>query len=160
MTHPNRVVELDESPTSPTASLPPLRVLVVEDDYDAARLVSRRLAWSPLANFQVTWAADLSDGLQHLTADAYEAVILDLSLPGSEGMGTLSEVSALVPELPIVVLTGSDDDELAMQSVRTGAQDFLVKEHQDGRTVARAVLAAIERQRRLSDARAPGTASA
>ena len=56
------------------------RVLVVEDDYDAARLVSRRQAWSPLANFRVTWAADLSDGLEHLAA--VERPVPDGAAPG------------------------------------------------------------------------------
>ena len=159
MTHPTPLLPSHES-SSTAPSLPPLRVLVVEDDYDAARIVSRRLAWSPLAHFEVTLAMDLDEGLEQLAADAYEAVLLDLSLPGSEGIATLSAVSALAPELPVVVLTGCDDDGLAVQSVQLGAQDFLVKEHQDGRTLVRAILAAIERQRRFTEARVPHVASA
>jgi len=116
--------------------------------YDSVRLVSRRLHWSRLADFEVTWAASLSDGLGHLEKGEFDAIVLDLSLPGSEGVATIAGVSALARTIPIVVLTGSDSDQMAMTAIRNGVQDYLVKEGLDGRSLVRAILAAIERQRR------------
>jgi DNA-binding response OmpR family regulator len=142
------VLELEEPRSDRVPGLSPVRVLLVEDDYDSARLVSRRLNWSPLANFDVSWAASLPEGLAHLEGGDYDAVILDLSLPGSEGMATIAGVSVRAPQIPIVVLTGSDSDQFCMTAIRNGVQDYLVKEDQDGRSLVRAVLAAIERQRR------------
>ncbi|MDH3213948.1 MAG: response regulator [Myxococcales bacterium] len=146
---PNHVLQLEDGPSQRVSHLPNVRVLLVEDDYDAARLSSRRLAWSPLANFQVDWAASLPEGFEHIERDEYDALVLDLSLPGSEGVSTIAAVCALARHLPIVILTGNDNDELAVAALRHGAQDYLVKDDQTGRSIARAVLAAVERQRRV-----------
>jgi len=146
---PNHVLQLEDGPSQRVSHLPNVRVLLVEDDYDAARLSSRRLAWSPLANFQVDWAASLSEGLEHIERDEYDALVLDLSLPGSEGVNTIAAVCALTQHLPVVILTGNDSDALAVTALRHGAQDYLVKEEQNARSIARAVLAAVERQRRI-----------
>ena len=139
---------LEEIPAPRVDPLPQVRVLLVEDDYDSVRLVSRRLAWSTLAHFDVTWAASLPEGLAELERNDFGAVVLDLCLPGSNGMATIAGMSALAPEIPIVVLTGSDSDQLAMSAARNGVQDYLVKESQDDRSLVRAILSAIERKRR------------
>ena len=71
---------------------------------------------------------------------------MDLSLPDSRGVGTVAQVNAAAPHLPIVVMTGLDDEATAMEAVRKGAQDFLVKGQVDGRLLARAIRYAMERK--------------
>lgn len=124
-----------------------VRVLLVEDDYDSFRLVERRLSLSERAEFQVEWAASLPDGLSEIDKAPYDAIVLDLALPGSEGMATIAGISAIARQIPIVVLTGSNNDALAMRAADCGIQDYLVKEQQDAQSLAAAVLAAIDRQR-------------
>ncbi len=74
-------------------------------------------------------------------------VLLDLSLPDSEGLDSIVRVHEKVPEIPIVILTGQDDEQLALKAVRAGAQDYLVKGQGDGNLLLRAMRYAIERKR-------------
>ncbi|GAB6054281.1 hypothetical protein JCM17960_31010 [Magnetospira thiophila] len=95
----------------------------------------------------------LALALEHLARDSFDVVLLDLSLPDSQGHATLEKVIAQAPDLPIVVLTGLDDEKFAMEAMQKGAQDFLVKGDGDGRLIARALRYAIERQRSESAVR-------
>ncbi len=124
---------------------PVLRVLLVEDDVDAARLAERRLRWSAIASFVVTQAPDLQSALARLEREEYDAVLLDLALPDAQATSTLSAAGAIARHVPIVVLTGNDDDDLAVLAARLGVQDYLVKERQDSRSLSRAILAAVNR---------------
>ena len=81
-----------------------------------------------------------------MASDSFDAILLDLSLPDSHGVKTVAQVNAVAPHLPIVVMTGLDDEEMGMEAVRQGAQDYLIKGHGDGRLVARAIRYAMERK--------------
>jgi signal transduction histidine kinase len=131
----------------------PIRALLVEDNPGDARLIREMLRAADPNTVELVQADRLATGLALLQQDQVHAVLLDLSLPDSQGFATFEAAHAAAPHLPIVVLSGLDDQDLAVRAVQEGAQDFLVKGRADGDTIVRALRYAIERQR-LEDARA------
>ncbi len=123
----------------------PIRVLLIEDNPADARLVEIALAESRAARFLVTTAPRLKDGLEYLHQH-FDVVLLDLSLPDVDRNDTIARVTAAA-RVPIVVLTGLDDDRFSRQIVQLGAQDYLVKGQFDGRMLTRSLFYAIERSR-------------
>ncbi len=125
----------------------PTKVLLVEDNPGDARLICELLAEvNPGAHeFQV--ATRLARGLEHLSNGEYDLVLLDLSLPDSAGLDTFTGLHGAAPQVPIIVLTGYDDEAMALSAVRRGAQDYLVKGEFDGKLLSRAIGYAIERKR-------------
>jgi len=101
----------------------------------------------PHAPFQVHCADRLSRGLEHLAGGETGLVLLDLSLPDSMGLETFSRVYAHSPAVPIIVLTGNDDQNTALSAVKGGAQDYLVKGRLDRELLLRAMHYSIERKR-------------
>src|SRR5690242_214346 len=99
------------------------------------------------APFTVHSADRLAKGLEHLSAGETALVILDLSLPDSHGLDTFAKVYAHSPAVPIIVLTGHDDDALALSAVKAGAQDYLVKSRLDRELLLRSMHYSIERKR-------------
>jgi DNA-binding response OmpR family regulator len=127
---------------------PLVRVLLVEDEIEAARLVTRRLTYYPGVRFEVTHVVDLSSAFSRIEREGFDVMVLDLCLPDGEGFETLASACAVARHLPIVVLTGVDDDQMSLRAIRAGAQDYLIKPLTDVRPVARALLNACERHRR------------
>jgi hypothetical protein len=125
-----------------------IRVLLVEDEIEAARLVTRRLTYYPSANFEVTHVLDLGSAFGRLESEDFDIMVLDLCLPDAEGFDTLASACGIARHVPIVVLTGVDDDEMSLRAIQAGAQDYLIKPLTDVRPVARALLNARERHRR------------
>ncbi|MBF0267315.1 MAG: PAS domain-containing protein [Alphaproteobacteria bacterium] len=117
-----------------------MRVLLVEDNAGDARLVQLALASETLVEFDVVHADCLAVAKERLAAGGIDAVLLDLSLPDSFGMNTVRAVMEAAPAVPIVVLTGLDDAKVGYDSVKEGAQDYLVKGHADGDQLRRAIL--------------------
>jgi PAS domain S-box-containing protein len=124
-----------------------INILLLEDNPGDRRLIQESLKEDGGNRFNLDWADRLSLGLQKLSAHKPDAIILDLSLPDSQGLDTFARVYAQAPDVPIVVLTGLKDEELAVQAVRAGAQDYLVKTEAAGGTLVRALLYGIERHR-------------
>ena len=124
-----------------------MRVLLIEDNEDDACLIREVLAERSAAAIDVEWVDRLGSGLMRLAQGHIDAVLLDLSLPDSRGLGTFDNVHAQAPEVPIVVLTGLDDERTGVQAVQRGAQDYLVKKQLDGDSLGRALRYAIERHR-------------
>jgi sigma-B regulation protein RsbU (phosphoserine phosphatase) len=126
-----------------------IRALLVEDNPGDARLIREmlRAAGAAHATVELEYADRLASGLEHLASASVDVVLLDLSLPDSTGFDTFAQVHAAAPIVPIVVLSGLDDDALAVRAVHEGAQDYLVKGQVDGGTILRAMRYAIERQR-------------
>jgi two-component system sensor histidine kinase/response regulator len=124
-----------------------IRVLLIEDNPADARLVTVALAESRQTRFEVKTAARLSIALDHLRHDQFDVVLLDLSLPDCPREQTISRVTTAAARLPIVVLTGLDDELLGREIVKLGAQDYLVKGQFDGRLLTRALFYAIQRKR-------------
>ena len=129
----------------------PVRILLVEDNPAHARLVRQALldssAGEPAAWFQLRVAERLSEGLQALAQGGVDVVLLDLSLPDSAGLDTLTSVSGKAPGLPIVVMTGLEDESVAVRALQAGAEDYLIKGQAEGGLLARAIRYAIERKR-------------
>ena len=124
-----------------------MRLLLVEDNPADARLLREVLAEVPNLACEVSHAARLSEAVTLLRAAAVDVILLDLSLPDSQGLDTVRAVHAEAGPTPIVVLTGLDDEATGVAAVRKGAQDFLVKGSTDPRLLARAIRYAIERGR-------------
>lgn len=126
----------------------PIRVLLIEDNPADARLIEVLLAEVRIARFSLRWEDHLKGGLARLAGkNDFDAVLLDLLLPDSQGLDTILKVREQAPEVPLVVLTGQDDESLGLSAVQRGAQDYLVKGNADANLLARSLLYSIERQR-------------
>lgn len=123
----------------------PIRILLVEDSPSDARLLQNMVSRSGGVGWEIIRVERLSEAIATCTARAVDVVLLDLSLPDSDGLETVVEFHAAVPELPIVVLTGVDDEEIGLQAVACGAQDYLVKAQLVPEVLARVLRYAIER---------------
>ncbi len=126
-----------------------IKVLLVEDDAVDRRIVERLLlARCPQAvEFAVESAGSLSAAAECLGSREYDIMLLDLKLPDSRGIETVRSVSAAHPHLPIVVLTGCDDEETGLLAIRNGAIDYLVKGPSLGNLLVRTILYALEREK-------------
>ena len=132
----------------------PIRVLLVEDHPGDARLIREMLAEATRARFAVEWVDRLAAARERLLRSQLDLVLLDLSLPDSQGFGTFAAIQAQAGDLPIIVLTGFDDEELGIKTVHAGAQDYLVKGQVDSPLLVRSLRYAIERkkvERQLAD---------
>ncbi len=123
-----------------------MRVLLIEDNEDDVTLIREMLSEKEDMEVKLDWADRLSTGLARLTQGKIDLVLLDLSLPDSHGLDTFTAVQAHAQDLPIVVLTGLDDEAMAGQAVRRGAQDYLVKGRLDGDILSRAARYAVDRK--------------
>lgn len=124
-----------------------INVLLVEDNPGDARLMREFLTEAPSARIELVHVALLSEMLQRLAEAQFDVVLLDLSLPDSQGLDTFVSVHKQTTSVPIIVLTGLDDEAFAVQAVKNGAQDYLVKGRVDGNLLVRSIRYAIERQR-------------
>jgi diguanylate cyclase (GGDEF)-like protein len=124
-----------------------LTVLIVEDDEDDALLVRELLLYAQYDTFTVVVADRLANALEQLAARRFDLILLDLSLPDSHGLDTLSQVRLQTADIPIIVFTGHDDDLIGVQAVKAGAQDYMVKGEVTRRVLVRAIRYAIERNR-------------
>ncbi|HAA30884.1 MAG TPA: hybrid sensor histidine kinase/response regulator [Cyanobacteria bacterium UBA8553] len=122
-----------------------IKVLLVEDDIGDADLICELLELIDSTHFQVTQKKRLKDALQYLSQESCDVVLLDLSLPDSHGLGTVCQVYTQVPTVPIVILSGLEDESLAIEALQKGAQDYLVKGQVDSNLLVRAIRYAIER---------------
>ena len=124
-----------------------IRVLLIEDDPEYALLIEEMLSHAQEIRFSIEISATLSAGIERLLADGYDICLLDLALPDSIGLYSFSQVQKSIPDVPIVVLSGLSDENLALEAVAKGAQDYLVKGEVDSRLLVRTVRYAIERKR-------------
>jgi PAS domain S-box-containing protein len=124
-----------------------VRVLLVEDSPSDALIVCAGLRTGGPGQFEVTHVESLREGLQRLSSADVDVVLLDLGLPDSQGFDTLAAIRRRAARVPIVVLTGHDNETLGMQVLKDGAQDYLVKGQVSNPMLARAIRYAIERKR-------------
>ena len=135
--------------------MPPneLKALLVEDSRGEAALVRELLSASIGDAAQVVWVEDTAAALAALRGGAFDVVLLDLTLPDSHGLQTVRRVQEAAAAIPVIVLTGLADEELAQAALRQGAQDYLVKGKYDGTALMRAIRYAIDRKRAEEDLR-------
>ncbi|MGV0027403.1 response regulator [Phormidesmis priestleyi] len=124
----------------------PIQVLLVEDNPADVRLLLEILKESS-NRFEVTQVDRLDAAINHLTIASFDVILLDLTLPDSLGLDTFLKLHQRVSAMPIVVLTGLDDETLTLRAMQEGAQDYLVKGKVTGDLLARSLRYAIERQR-------------
>lgn len=123
-----------------------INILLVEDNLGDAELLEEILEEAKKSHLELTHVSSLGVAESCLSSAEFDVVLLDLSLPDSQGIDTITSLLSFDPNLPIVVLTGCDDEELAIEAVRAGAQDYLVKGQVETNTLVRAIRYAIERK--------------
>lgn len=125
-----------------------LRILLVEDEPNDAQIVKIALREAKSSGFIVMHETSLAGALERLSvSSSFDAMLLDLGLPDSESTETLPRLMATGPNLPIVIMTGLHDPQAAELAIEMGAQDFLVKDEIDSRSLARTLQNAIHRFR-------------
>jgi signal transduction histidine kinase/DNA-binding response OmpR family regulator len=124
-----------------------LRVLLLEDDPDDAFLLREVLEESAPEQFALEHVTRLCDAVERIGEGRWDVVLSDLSVPDSQGLDTFLGIRNAAPDMPIVVLTGLDDEAVAVRAVKEGAQDYLTKGRLDGPVLVRSLRYAIERQR-------------
>jgi len=124
----------------------PIKVLLVEDNPGDARLIREMLKEAAAARFELVHVVRLDEALKLLGEASFDVLLLDLTLPDSQGLDTFFRVYSQAPDVPIVVLTGLADEVVGVESVKGGAQDYLVKGQVDSNLLARALRYAIERK--------------
>lgn len=130
-----------------STAAPLLRVLIVEDDAGYSRLLRETLAEQTMPSYRVTAAASLEEALERLDAERFDAILLDLGLPDAGGLDALRAVRDRSTSSPVVVLSGQDDVDVALEAMRLGAQEYLVKGQLEGILLHRAIRYAIVRKR-------------
>lgn len=125
----------------------PIKVLLIEDSPVDARLIRGLLERGQSVAFELRWSEGLVAAFQELSQGWPNVVILDLTLPESTGLETFHRLHERFASVPVVILTGIEDETLAVQAVQDGAQDYLVKGQVDRPTLARSLRYAIERKR-------------
>nr|WP_290223468.1 PAS domain S-box protein [Trichocoleus desertorum] len=127
-----------------------IKILLVEDSLTDATFLQKILQIeTSVAAWEVVHMTQLSDTLTYLREDECDVVLLDLFLPDEQGLETLQQVRATAPNTPIVVLTGLDDEAIAIETLRQGAQDYLVKGQIEVNLLVRSIRYAIERSQTL-----------
>jgi len=125
----------------------PIKVLLVEDSPVDSRLLQLLLGESKTMFFAWTCVTRLADAFAKLADEQFDVVLSDLTLPDSQGFETFQSLRAQAPNMPIIVLSGTDDETMAIKAVREGAQDYLVKGKADTHVLTRSITYAIERHR-------------
>ena len=123
----------------------PIRILLVEDNAGDALLLEGMLDSAHPGAYRTIHVSSLGEAKAFAEAE-FDAVLLDLTLPDSQGLGTIERLNVMMPELPIVVLTGVTDAQVATEAVRGGAQDYLVKGDIDPHTLVMSIQYAIDRK--------------
>ena len=123
-----------------------LAILLIQDDPASAGRIGVALAAGDAGSFEVEWVRQLSQGLVRLSKKGIAAVLLDLSLPDSEGIATFDKLFAASPDVPILILAGNTSEGLAKEAVSRGAQDYLVPAYLDTYSLQRALRNAVDRK--------------
>ena len=129
-----------------------LQVLLVEDNAGDARLLREMFSKERAGTFELTHLLRMSEAVVHLAKGGVDVVLLDLGLPDGHGLDTVRRAHAVAPGVPVIVLTGLDDEALAAAAMAEGAQDYLIKGQIENRALPRALRHAIERYRMQREA--------
>lgn len=125
----------------------PLRILVIEDNPGDFFLLKERLAETSVEVGEISCAETMAQATALLKKNTYDIVLLDLSLPDASGADTFLQVKPLLPDTPVIVLSGMSDLKLALQTIQEGAQDYLLKDHLNPSSLDKSIYYSIERMR-------------
>jgi len=123
-----------------------IKVLIIEDNFMDFRIIEEMLREIKNPIFELYHSQTLNEGLKSLVKDEFDVLLLDLNLPDSMGLDTFASVYDQAPEMPVIILTGFDDEDLAITAVREGAQDYMVKGQVNSLLLSRSISYAIERK--------------
>lgn len=126
-------------------NLSTVKILLVEDYLDFVRIIKYILMSERHPRFEIETAATLAEALHKLKTQDFDMVLLDLGLPDSQGLDTFDQIAALHKKIPVVILSGIDDENLSLALVKRGAQDYIVKNDIDEKIFARILKHALER---------------
>ena len=126
----------------------PINVLLIEDDKGDAKLIQHVLRHCSI-EFHVEWVTSLGAAAEKMSAEHFDVILSDLHLPDGEGTETVSRIRNAQPDTPIIVLTGLDDNVVALELLDTGAQDYVVKNDLTAEDLDRTIRHAIQRQQHL-----------
>lgn len=122
-----------------------VKILLIEDSLAEARLLQELFKDAKNSIFKIVHVQRLQEGIKAVNRENFDVILLDLTLPDSQGLSSLTPLMSKVPQVPIVVLTNTNDDQLALEAVRQGAQDYLMKRQVNLEMLVRSVSYAIER---------------
>jgi len=128
-----------------------LQVLLVEDNAGDARLLREMFSKEKADSFELTHLLRMSDAVLHLAKGGVDIALLDLGLPDAHGLDSVRRAHEVAPNVPVIVLTGLDDETLAAEAMKEGAQDYLIKGQIESRALPRALRHAVERHRMQSE---------
>ncbi len=124
-----------------------IKILLIEDNDADARLIQEYLAEMQYAPSMLNRVKSLSEGFEALHKGVYDILLLDLKLPDSSGLATVTSIINIDPTIPVVVLTGSDDERIAIQALQEGAEDYIAKGQMTGVLLSSSLRYSIERHR-------------
>jgi len=125
-----------------------IKVLLVEDSPSDAKLIKLELAEDQGYRFEVIWVCRVDEAIAELKRQQFDVALLDLTLPDSDGLSTFTRIQATCPQqLPIIILTGTGNEQIGITAIALGAQDYLVKGMADSKFITRAIRYAIERKK-------------
>jgi DNA-binding NtrC family response regulator len=124
-----------------------IRVLLVEDNAGDVELIRGILAESNRFRVDMEHSGSLSAGIERMSKEKFDVILSDLGLPDSIGMSTFFEIHKHAHTTPVIVMSGLDDEDIALKAVREGAQDYLVKGSFDGNLLVRSIMYSIERKK-------------
>ncbi len=124
-----------------------LQILLVEDNAGDARLLREMFSKERPDSFELTHLLRMGEALEHLEKGGVDIVLLDMGLPDGYGLDTVRRARRAAPDVPVIVLTGLDDEALAAEAMKEGVQDYLIKGQIENRALPRALRHAIERHR-------------
>jgi signal transduction histidine kinase/DNA-binding response OmpR family regulator len=135
--------------TVPEAT-PLLNILYIEDNQADVRILKEYLLTSG-NDIQVIDSPTLSHAIKQLRSQKFDAILADMGLPDSNGLETLQEIMKLDLKAPVIIMTGLDDEEMALQALKEGAADYLVKNRLNSENILRTIRYSIERKKLLDD---------
>lgn len=122
-------------------------VLLIEDSNADYRLIQEYLGESRSPSFRISRSADFSAGLSIISNESPDLVVLDLSLPDRTGLDALSEIKRKFPQIPVIICSGAEDEEITVNALQIGAQDYVHKGRFDSYSLSRSLVFAYERNR-------------
>ena len=135
-----------------TTKIETIRILLIEDNPDDAKLIQAELTLARSYSFECQWVDGLGQGIDLLSQSEIDVVLLDLFLPDSNGVESFNRLHGAAPTVPVILLTGLNDESLALQAAQQGAQDYLLKDNLDHDLLSRSIRYAIERSRLRAEA--------
>lgn len=125
-----------------------IKILLIEDDIIDAEIVTRVLSQVGQTLFDITNVVTLREATRSVEREVFQTIIMDLGLPDNEGLDGAKQLLSLVPQTPLIILTGSDEPDLMLRAIEIGADEFLSKENLNGAKLARTIRLASKRKGR------------